>query len=121
MADRAIDPGAVAVGLAQMLPARSTRDVQRILECLCDPTRLKMVRALQDGAELAAGDLALIIGRSRSATSQHLRVLREATAVDARRERNVIRYQLSQGLTADVLSAIGHAFDLLAEARANKA
>jgi len=57
-----------------------------------------------------------VIERSRSATSHHLRVLREASAVRSRRERNVIRYQLSDDLTADVLDAVGSAFDLLAPA-----
>ena len=96
-----------------MLPARSNREAQRILRCLCDPTRLKIVRALQ-ATELAAGDLAVVIERSRSATSHHLRILREASAVSGRRERNVIRYRLSGDISADVLDAVGSAFDLLA-------
>ena len=110
-----IDESAVAAAQARMLPPRSTREAQRVLMCLCDPTRLKIVRALQ-ATELAAGDLAVVIERSRSATSHHLRVLREASAVRSRRERNVIRYQLSDDLTADVLDAVGSAFDLLAPA-----
>jgi DNA-binding transcriptional ArsR family regulator len=82
------------------------------LACLCDPTRLKIVRALQ-ATELAAGDLALVIERSRSATSHHLRILRDAAAVRGRRERNVVRYQLSDDISAEVLDAVGSAFDLL--------
>jgi DNA-binding transcriptional ArsR family regulator len=81
--------------------------------CLCDPTRFKIVRALQ-ATELAAGDIALVIDRSRSATSHHLRILREVSAVTGRRERNVIWYHLSDDLTAEVLDAVGSAFDLLA-------
>jgi DNA-binding transcriptional ArsR family regulator len=95
-----------------MLHPRSARDAQRVLVCLCDPTRLKIVRALQ-ATELAAGDLALVIERSRSATSQHLRVLREADAVRGRRQGNVIRYHLTDDITAEVLAAIGSAFDLI--------
>jgi DNA-binding transcriptional ArsR family regulator len=96
-----------------MLPPRSAREAQRVLACLCDPTRLKIVRALQ-ATELAAGDLAVVIERSRSATSHHLRILREASAVRARRERNVVRYRLSDDITAEVLDAVGSAFDRLA-------
>jgi DNA-binding transcriptional ArsR family regulator len=81
--------------------------------CLCDPTRLKIVRALQ-ATELAAGDLALVIERSRSATSHHLRILREASAVKVRRQQNVVRYRLSDDMTAEVLQAVGSAFDRLA-------
>jgi len=55
----------------------------------------------------------VVIERSRSATSHHLRILREASAVRGRRERNVIRYRLSNDISANVLDAIGSAFDLL--------
>ena len=114
-AHQIIDASAVVEAQARMLPPRSTREAQRVLMCLCDPTRLKIVRALQ-ATELAAGDLAIVIERSRSATSHHLRILREASAVRGRRERNVIRYRLSSDLTAEVLDAVGSAFDLLAPA-----
>ena len=109
---RIIDVAAVAEAQARMLPPRSAREAQRVLMCLCDPTRLKIVRALQ-ATELAAGDLAIVIERSRSATSHHLRILREASAVKGRRQQNVIRYRLSTDLTVDVLHAVGSAFDLL--------
>ena len=46
--------------------------------------RTQIVRALTPGP-LPVGDLAAILGRSKSATSQHLRVLREAGIVTARR------------------------------------
>jgi len=95
-----------------MLPPRSSREAQRVLVCLCDPTRFKIVRALQ-AAELAAGDIAVVIDRSRSATSHHLRVLRGVSAVTGQREGNIIRYHLSDDLTAEVLDAVGSAFDLL--------
>ena len=110
-----IDHGAVAEAQARMLSPRSAREVQRVMMCLCDPTRFKIVRALQ-ATELAAGDLAIVIERSRSATSHHLRVLREVDAVRGRRERNVIHYRLSTDLTGEVLDAVGSAFDLLAPA-----
>ena len=109
---RVVDEGAVAQAKTRMLQARSAHDAQRVLMCLCDPTRLKIVRALQ-ATELAAGDLALVIERSRSATSQHLRVLREADAVRGRRDGNVVRYRLTDDITAEVLEALGSAFDRL--------
>ena len=108
-----IDHGAVEEARARMLSPRSAREARRVMECLCDPTRFKIVRALQ-ATELAAGDLAIVIERSRSTTSHHLRVLREADAVRGRRDRNVIHYRLSSDLTAQVLDAVGSAFDLLA-------
>jgi DNA-binding transcriptional ArsR family regulator len=114
-AHQIIDASAVQEAQARMLPPRSSREAQRVLMCLCDPTRLKIVRALQ-ATELAAGDLAVVIERSRSATSHHLRILREASAVESRRDRNVVRYRLSGDVTAEVLDAVGSAFDLLAPA-----
>ena len=95
-----------------MLTPRSARAAQRVITCICDPTRLKIVRALQ-ASELAAGDIALVIERSRSATSHHLRILRDASAVHSTRERNVIRYRLSDDLSGEVLDALGSAFDRL--------
>jgi DNA-binding transcriptional ArsR family regulator len=86
--------------------------MRRLLDVLCDPTRLKIVRALRDN-KLAASDLARVLGRSRSATSQHLRVLREADVVRPARNGNVVRYTLASDLNAEILEDIGRAFDKL--------
>lgn len=110
--ERAIDPGAVSAAEKQMLTGRPERDARRILDSLCDPTRLKIVRALEE-TPLAASDLARVIGRTRSATSQHLRVLREVEAVTATRTGNVVRYRLAAGTTAKVLRDASRAFDHL--------
>lgn len=110
-----IDPAAVEAAKRQMFGSRSEREARRILESLCDPTRLKIVRALTE-TPLAASDLARVLGRSRAATSQHLRVLREAGAVVAQRSGNVVRYRLSDSTTADVLAKAGEAFDKIGDA-----
>ena len=60
-----------------------------------------------------ASDLARILGRSRSATSQHLRVLREADVVKPSRNGNVVRYKLATDINAEILQDIGRAFDRL--------
>ena len=114
-AHQIIDQGSVAQARARMLPPRTAREAQRVMTCICDPTRFKMVRALL-ATELAAGDLAIVIERSRSATSHHLRILREADAVQRRREGNVIHYRLSSDISGSVLEKLGKAFDLLATA-----
>ena len=69
-------------------------------------------RALRDN-QLAASDLARVLGRSRSATSQHLRVLREADVVQPARNGNVVRYTLAADINAEILKDIGRAFDRL--------
>ncbi len=108
----AIDPAAVATAEQQTLSPISERRMKRLLDVLCDGTRLKIVRALRDN-ELAASDLATVLGRSRSATSQHLRVLREADVVQPSRNGNVVRYKLASDVNAEILKDIGEAFDRL--------
>src|SRR3989442_12388979 len=107
-----IDPAAVAVAEATKLSPPSERRMRRLLDVLCDPTRLKIVRALRDN-QPAASDPARILVRSRSATSQHLRVLREAEVVQPSRNGNVVRYKLASDINAEILEDIGHAFDRL--------
>ena len=107
-----IDPVAVATAERQTLSAISERRMRKLLEVLCDGTRLKIVRALRDN-QLAASDLARVLGRSRSATSQHLRVLREAEVVRPSRNGNVVRYKLATDINAEILQDIGRAFDRL--------
>lgn len=108
----AIDPTAVAAAEANMLSVGATRKAKHVLEALCDPTRLKIVRALSDTA-LAASDIARVIERSRAGTSQHLKVLRDVGAVTTARDGNVIRYRLSEAVAAEVLGDIGRVFDKL--------
>src|SRR5213592_3672424 len=107
-----IDPRAVETAERQTLPPMSERRMRRLLDILCDGTRLRIVRALRDN-QLAASDLARILGRSRSATSQHLRVLREADIVQPSRNGNVVRYRLATDLNAEILRDIDAAFDKL--------
>jgi DNA-binding transcriptional ArsR family regulator len=65
-----------------------------VREVFCEPTRTQIVRALSAGP-LSVGDLAAILDRSKSATSQHLRVLREGGIVAARRRGRSVIYSLA--------------------------
>ena len=107
-----IDPQAVERAGENMLSKPAEGHAREILESLCDPTRLKIVRALRD-TTLAASDLARVIRRSRAATSQHLRVLREAKAVVSTRQGNIVRYALASTVSAEILDDIGRSFDRL--------
>lgn len=108
----AIDPQAVRTAEKTMLSREAEAQARRILESLCDPTRLKIVRALRE-TNLAASDIAKVIGRSRAATSQHLKVLREVEAVVPTRQGNIVRYALAQGVNAQILDDVGRSFDQL--------
>jgi DNA-binding transcriptional ArsR family regulator len=117
--DRALDPTAVASAERKMLAPREERRMEQLLDALCDPTRVKILRALSADTTLAAGDLARVIGRSRSATSQHLKVLRDLGAVTGRREGNVVRYTLSPNVNGQVIADAVAAFDQLQAAPAD--
>jgi len=112
-----IDPVAVMTAEQQMLTPRNEKRMRALLEALCDPNRVKIVRALRD-TTLAASDLAHVIGRNRSATSQHLRVLRELGAIVAQRKGNVVRYTLSRDMSGSIVEEAASAFDQLQPATA---
>lgn len=109
---RPIDPVAVMTAERQMLSPRNEKRMRALLDAMCDPARIKIVRALRD-TTLAASDLAHVIGRNRSATSQHLRVLRELGAIVAERKGNVVRYTLSSGMSGSIIEEAVTAFDQL--------
>jgi DNA-binding transcriptional ArsR family regulator len=72
-----------------------------VRDVICEPTRTQIVRALTAGP-LSVGDLASILERSKSATSQHLRVLRDGGVVSARRRGRRVIYSLT---TAPMVTA----------------
>lgn len=77
-----------------LLNGSATEALKPLRDVLCEPTRTQIVRALSAGP-LSVGDLAAILSRSKSATSQHLRVLRSGGVVSARRNGRAVVYSLS--------------------------
>ncbi len=109
---RPIDPAAVTTAQEQMLTPRNEKRMRELLDALCDPARIKIVRALRD-TTLAASDLAHVIGRNRPATSQHLRVLRDVGAIVAKRKGSVVRYTLSNDISGSIIEEAASVFDKL--------
>ena len=109
---RPIDPKAVSLAEEQMLTPRNEKRMSALLEALCDPARIKIVRALRD-TTLAASDLAHVIGRNRSVTSQHLKVLRDRGAIVGERKGNVVRYKLTTDLSGSIIEDAASVFDKL--------
>jgi ArsR family transcriptional regulator, virulence genes transcriptional regulator len=109
---RPIDPTALKTAERQMLAPRNEKRMRALLDALCDPARIKIVRALRD-TTLAASDLANVIGRNRTATSQHLRVLREHGAIIAKRVGKIVRYTLSSDLSGTIIEEAASVFDQL--------
>jgi DNA-binding transcriptional ArsR family regulator len=108
--ERPLDPAAVKTAEKSLLSPRNERRMKELLEALCDPTRVKIVRALRE-TTLAAGDLAHVINRSRSATSQHLKVLRDIGVVVPARNGNVVNYRLSSEVPGRIIEDAVAAFD----------
>ena len=87
------DPAAVARARSKILPSSSEPIWRPLSTAMCDPVRLKIVQALS-GADLTVKDLATVLGRSQSTTSQHLRVLRESGIVASHRSGRHVVYGL---------------------------
>src|SRR5581483_12484812 len=88
--------------------------VQSVRDIICEPTRTQIVRALTPGP-LSVGELASVLGRSKSATSQHLRVLRDAGIVTARRRGRVVMYTLASApMVNATVQVLDHAATLAA-------
>jgi DNA-binding transcriptional ArsR family regulator len=84
-----------------LLDGTANELLQSVREIICEPTRTQIVRVLGAGP-LSVGDLAEILSRSKSATSQHLRVLRDAGIVAARRRGRAVIYSLANGPMVEV-------------------
>ncbi len=63
-------------------------DLPSVMHALSDPSRLRMVAALEGGAELACAELGekAGVGMAKSTTTHHLSVLREAGLIRTRHE-----------------------------------
>ena len=108
-----IDAQAVAVAQQKLINARQEREARGLVESISNVTRIKIIRALAE-TPLAAGDLARVVNRTAPATSQHIRVLRDAGAIESTRSGNVVRYRLTKNTSAQILEVIARAFDVLA-------
>jgi DNA-binding transcriptional ArsR family regulator len=107
-----IDAQAVALAEQKLIAARHEHEVRDLIESISNVTRIKIIRALE--TPLAAGDLARVVDRTAPATSQHIRVLRDAGAIESTRSGNVVRYHLTKSTSAQILEVIARAFDILA-------
>jgi DNA-binding transcriptional ArsR family regulator len=66
----------------------------RVFQALGDCTRLALLRELRDG-ERTVGDLVRALGEAQPKISQHLKVLRDAGVVEARRDGRQVWYGLN--------------------------
>jgi len=69
--------------------------LSEVARSLGDPTRLRVLLALDQADELCVCDLGWIVGASQSLSSHHLRKLRAAGLVTARREGKIVFYSIA--------------------------
>jgi DNA-binding transcriptional ArsR family regulator len=76
--------------------------ISEIFKALSDPSRLKIVLAL-DACELCVCDLSAVTGLSESAVSHQLRTLRNLKVVRNRRDGKIVFYRLDDAHVAALL------------------
>ena len=86
--------------------------LHRIRKAVCDAARLRILQALGAGP-LMVDELAVVIERKPTATSQHLRVLRRLNLVEGQRRGTAIHYSLKDDPATDEVLAVAR---LLVEA-----
>jgi DNA-binding transcriptional ArsR family regulator len=105
-----IDPEAVAYVQERALPAQTIERVSRLFSALSDPTRLKILHALNVTKELCVCDLAALAELSVSAVSHQLRLLRDRDLVHARRAGRMVYYSLADDHVATLMgTGVEHA------------
>jgi len=88
-----IRPDQVEIARRRLDDGPSIAAMARQFALMADPTRLRMLMAL-DAGELCVYDLAAATGINRSTVSHQLRILREARLVRWRRDGKAIYYAL---------------------------
>jgi DNA-binding transcriptional ArsR family regulator len=81
--------------------------LERVGTALADGTRRRILLRLLDGPAYPA-DLALALGSSRAAISNHLACLRACGLVQATRQGRQVRYELADSRLAGALRQLAH-------------
>lgn len=92
-----VDPQRVATARERLPTAEEGDRLTSVLSLMADPTRARLLYALDVVDELCVGDLALALGVTEDAISYGLRVLRTAGLVTRRKEGRVVYYRLAEG------------------------
>ena len=93
---------AVARANAKMLADEKIDKLCRVYKALAEPSRVKILLALQAG-ELCVYHIAAVTGGAQSAVSHQLRILRDADIVRCRRNGKSVVYALADKHVADML------------------
>lgn len=78
-------------------------------KCMGDPSRIKILSALETVKEMCVCDLAEVLEASLATTSHHLRFLKKQGIATSRKDGKVVYYSIAN---EDILSTIRMVFDL---------
>ena len=92
-----VDSAAVSRARDRIPPRRDAERVTSVLTLIADPTRMRLLFALDAAEELCVGDLALALGATEDAVGYGLRMLRTAGLVTRRKDGRMVFYRLAQG------------------------
>ena len=95
--DHPVDPERVARARSRLPGREDAARLTSVLSLLADPTRARVLYALDVVEELCVGDLALALDVSEDSVSYALRLLRTAGFVASRKEGRVVFYRLTDG------------------------
>lgn len=95
--DHPVDPARVAAAKARLIDTEEAGRLAGLLGLLADPTRARILYALDLVQELCVGDLALALEATEDSVGYALRVLRTAGLVSIRKDGRVVYYRLSHG------------------------
>ncbi len=88
--------------------------VLSVLAALAEPTRLEVMRLLNDGSEHCVCELMPVLGATQSRMSRHMQVLKQAGLVIDRRDAQWVRYRRNP----DLMPAIAQLLDAALSAEA---
>ncbi len=92
-----VDPAAVRRAEERLPMPLEAERVTSVLTLIADPTRMRLLFALDAAEELCVGDLALALDASEDAVGYGLRMLRTAGLVNRRKDGRMVFYRLAQG------------------------
>jgi len=92
-----VNPESVLAAQTCLLTAEEASRLAGLLGVIADPTRARILSALDVVDELCVGDIALALEATEDSVGYGLRVLRTAGLVTARKQGRIVYYRLSQG------------------------
>lgn len=98
-----VDPERVAHARQRVPDAEDAARMTSVLSLVADPTRARLLYALDVVEELCVGDLALALEVSEDAVGYALRLLRTAGLVSRRQRGRVVFYRLADGFPEALL------------------